>query len=154
MSAQKGGRRIVNVGNYRFTGKRLGKGNFAIVEEAVHSVLNMKVAIKIMDINELKEDYVIRNLYREAKILSKLAHPSIATLFQTMQYGNMYYLVMELVGGGDLCNFIRTQRNGRLEEHCTRLFARQLVSAISHMHNLGIVHRPQQSSRKLATTRN
>lgn len=154
MSAQKGGRRIVNVGNYRFTGKRLGKGNFAIVEEAVHSVLNMKVAIKIMDINELKEDYVIRNLYREAKILSKLAHPSIATLFQTMQYGNMYYLVMELVGGGDLCNFIRTQRNGRLEEHCTRLFARQLVSAISHMHNLGIVHRDLKMENVMLSSNN
>lgn len=49
-----------------------------------------QVAIKIMDINELKEDYVIRNLYREAKILSKLAHPSIATLFQTMQVSYIY----------------------------------------------------------------
>lgn len=39
------GRKLVNVGNYRLTGKRLGKGNFARVEEAVHSVLNTKVII-------------------------------------------------------------------------------------------------------------
>lgn len=40
---QGGGRKPITVGNYRFTGKRLGKGNFAKVEEAVHSALNVKV---------------------------------------------------------------------------------------------------------------
>lgn len=40
---QGGGRKVVNVGNYRFTGKRLGKGNFARVDEALHTVLNVKV---------------------------------------------------------------------------------------------------------------
>lgn len=40
---QGGGRKVVSVGNYRFTGKRLGKGNFARVDEAVHTVLNVKV---------------------------------------------------------------------------------------------------------------
>lgn len=59
----------------------------------------------------------------------------------TLQFGNLYYLVMELVGGGDLCSFIKAQRNGKLDERCTRVYARQLVSAISHMHNVGIVHR-------------
>nr|XP_022908238.1 serine/threonine-protein kinase MARK2-like isoform X2 [Onthophagus taurus] len=141
MTLQAEGRKVVNIGNYRLTGKRLGKGNFARVEEAVHSVLNTKVALKIMDVTLIKEDYVIRNLYREARIMSRLFHPCIAALFQTMQYGNLYYLVMELVGGGDLCTFIKAQRNGKLDERCTRVYARQLVSAISHMHHLGIVHR-------------
>lgn len=42
---QGGGRKVVSVGNYRFTGKRLGKGNFARVDEAVHTVLNVKVGV-------------------------------------------------------------------------------------------------------------
>lgn len=58
-----------------------------------------------------------------------------------MQYGTLYYLVMELVGGGDLCTFIKTQRGGKLDERSTRVYARQLVSAISHMHDMGVVHR-------------
>lgn len=41
--------------------------------------------MKIMDVTQIKEDYVIKNLYREAKILSKLRHPCIVSLFQTMQ---------------------------------------------------------------------
>ena len=36
--------KIVQVGNYKFTGRRLGKGNFAKVDEAVHTFLNMKVS--------------------------------------------------------------------------------------------------------------
>ncbi|CAG9821677.1 unnamed protein product [Phaedon cochleariae] len=45
----------------------------------------LDVAVKVMDINQIKEDYVIKNLCREAKIMSKLNHPCIVALFQTMQ---------------------------------------------------------------------
>lgn len=45
----------------------------------------LQVAVKIMDVTQIREDYVIKNLYREAKILSKLKHPCIVSLFQTMQ---------------------------------------------------------------------
>lgn len=38
-----GKKKLVSIGPYRFTGKILGKGNFARVEEAVHGVLNLKV---------------------------------------------------------------------------------------------------------------
>lgn len=46
---QGGGRKVVSVGNYRFTGRTLGKGNFARVEEAVHSVLNVHVSVKLFN---------------------------------------------------------------------------------------------------------
>ncbi|XP_050308531.1 serine/threonine-protein kinase MARK2-like [Anthonomus grandis grandis] len=130
------------VGNYRFTGRLLGKGNFARVEEAVHTMLSVKVAIKIMDINEIKEEYVIRNLGREAKLMAKLSHPCICALYQTMKRSdNVYYLVSELANGGDLCTFVKEQRGGRLEERPARIYARQFVSALAHMHSVGVVHR-------------
>ncbi|XP_074032493.1 MAP/microtubule affinity-regulating kinase 4 [Leptinotarsa decemlineata] len=95
-----------------------------------------------MDVNQIKEDYVIRNLCREAKIMSKLNHPCIVALFQTMQRSdNVYYLVTELVSGGDLCTFVKSQQEGRLEERPTRMYGRQFASALSHMHGQGIVHR-------------
>ncbi|KAK4884141.1 hypothetical protein RN001_000412 [Aquatica leii] len=100
-----------------------------------------EVAVKIMDITQIKEDYILKNLHREAKIMSQLRHPSIVSLFQTMQNGNIYYLVSELVGGGDLCTFIKSQKYGKLDERNTKVYARQLISATAHMHNIGIVHR-------------
>ncbi|XP_030745729.1 SNF1-related protein kinase catalytic subunit alpha KIN11-like isoform X2 [Sitophilus oryzae] len=142
MTLQENGKKLLIIGNYRFTGRLLGKGNFARVEEAVHNILNVKVAVKIMNVKEIKEDYVIRNLYREAKLMAKLNHPCIAALYQTMQRpDNVYYLVTEMAGGGDLCTFIKAQKNGKLSESSTRNYARQFVSALAHMHHLGVVHR-------------
>jgi serine/threonine protein kinase len=142
MTLQGVKRKVVTVSDFRFTGRLLGKGNFARVEEAVHNVLNVKVAVKIIDIREIKEKYVVKNLHREARIMSTLNHPCIASLFQTMQLAdNVYYLVTELVSGGDLCSFIIGQRYGKLEERPARVYARQFVSALSHMHTFGIVHR-------------
>uniref|UniRef100_A0AAR5P7Q3 Protein kinase domain-containing protein n=1 Tax=Dendroctonus ponderosae TaxID=77166 RepID=A0AAR5P7Q3_DENPD len=135
-------KKLYIIGNYRFSEKLLGKGNFARVEEAMHTILNVKVAVKIMDVNQIKEDYVIRNLCREAKIMAKLNHPCVCALYQTMQRSdNVYYLVTELASGGDLCSFVKEQRGGRLEERPTRIYARQFVSALAHMHQLGVVHR-------------
>lgn len=41
--------------------------------------------MKIMNVQEIKEDYIIRNLHREAKLLAQLSHPCIAALYETMQ---------------------------------------------------------------------
>lgn len=48
---------------------------------------------------------------------------------------------MEYVPGGDLLTLVRGQKGGRLKEGVARRFVRQLVSALHHMHEHGIVHR-------------
>lgn len=53
----------------------------------------------------------------------------------------MYYLVTELATGGDLCTHIKEQPAGKLDENTARLYARQLVAALKHMHSRGVVHR-------------
>ncbi|XP_051176274.1 serine/threonine-protein kinase MARK2-like isoform X2 [Leptopilina boulardi] len=129
-----------NVGNYHLL-RILGKGNFARVAEAFHTVLQSKVAIKIIDTNENRQKYVMKNLTREAKILAMLHHPCIVRLYETIQCGTVYYIVTELATGGDLCTHIKKQPLGRLDEFTAKLYARQLVDALEHMHCRGIVHR-------------
>lgn len=53
----------------------------------------------------------------------------------------MYYLVTELATGGDLCTHIKEQPAGKLDENMARLYTRQLVAALKHMHSKGVVHR-------------
>lgn len=59
--------------------------DFAILPETISHHTLLQVAVKIMDLNQIKEDYVIRNLCREAQIMSRLNHPCIAALYQTIQ---------------------------------------------------------------------
>ncbi|XP_077265297.1 MAP/microtubule affinity-regulating kinase 3-like [Temnothorax americanus] len=131
---------LIRVGKYQMLGP-LGKGNFARVEEAIHTVLGVKVAIKIIDVEQGKKDYVMKNLTREAKVLSMLQHPSIVRLYETIRCGSVYYLVTELATGGDLCTHIKEQPAGKLDENTARLYTRQLVAALKHMHSKGVVHR-------------
>ncbi|XP_043277759.1 MAP/microtubule affinity-regulating kinase 3-like [Venturia canescens] len=100
-----------------------------------------KVAIKIIDTNTVREPYVIKNLTREAKLLAKLQHPSIVYLYETIRCNSSYYLVTELATGGDLYTHIRKQPTGHLDESTAKSYARQLVSALNHIHLKGIVHR-------------
>ncbi|XP_049817251.1 serine/threonine-protein kinase MARK1 isoform X2 [Aethina tumida] len=101
-----------------------------------------KVAAKIIDMNKIKMDYVFHHLYREAVCLSKLNHPCIVALYETLQGpNNLYYLMMELATGVDLGDLIRMQHTGQLEEKRAKTFTRQFASALAHMHNLGVVHR-------------
>ncbi|XP_063366912.1 serine/threonine-protein kinase SIK2-like [Cydia amplana] len=141
MTRNKG--HVYSVGNYLMTGKVLGKGHFARVEEATHRIIGKKVAIKIIDLTCIKEEYARRNLHREPRVMSKLRHPCIAALYETMMHGPRLYVVMEAAGGGDLCAHVLASRGPQrgLPEARAKSLAAQLVSAVRHMHSQGVVHR-------------
>ncbi|XP_045452548.1 hormonally up-regulated neu tumor-associated kinase homolog A-like [Melitaea cinxia] len=141
MTRSKG--QVYSVGNYLMTGKVLGKGHFARVEEATHRIIGKKVAIKIVDLTCIKEEYARRNLHREPRVMSKLRHPCIAALYETMMHGPRLYVVMEAACGGDLCSHVLQARGSArgLPEPKARALAAQLVSAVRHMHSRGVVHR-------------
>ncbi|XP_071807413.1 uncharacterized protein [Asterias amurensis] len=133
--------KLRSVGRYVIEERTLGKGNFAVVELATHSITKTKVAIKVIDRDKIKEEYVRANLYREARILAQLRHPNVVRLYETISSSSLYCLVTEFAAGGDLLSFVRGQRDGRLGEVSARRFVRQLVSALHHMHDRGVVHR-------------
>eukprot|EP00117_Sycon_ciliatum_P035439 scpid65108/ scgid26867/ Hormonally up-regulated neu tumor-associated kinase; Serine/threonine-protein kinase MAK-V len=131
------------IGNYVLTGKTLGKGNFARVEEAQHTACRAKVAIKIINTDRIKEEYVKKNLLREAYIMRRLNHPNIVRLYETMKTRSLYCLVTECAEGGELLMHVKNDHGAekRLPESSARPFVRQLMSALQYMHEMGIVHR-------------
>lgn len=131
---------LSRVGNYQLTGRCLGKGSFAKVYEAVHRSLKTTVAIKTMNVTEMTDHYMKKHFKREAVLLSKLNHPGIVALFETMESRNHFFMVLEF-GDQNLCEFVRGEKRGRLDEITARTIARQLVSAVSHMHSRCVIHR-------------
>ena len=129
------------VGSY-LIGKLLGTGSFAKVREGMHIHTSEKIAIKAVDKNQAKEDsYVFKNLRREARIMQLLSHPNIIRLLEVVETENSYYMVLELVSGGDVMHHIMSNRCSCLEEQTVKKYIKQMVTAIHYMHEAGIIHR-------------
>ncbi|XP_061609228.1 hormonally up-regulated neu tumor-associated kinase [Phyllopteryx taeniolatus] len=127
------------VGSY-LVGKMINKGSFAKVMEGLHLATGEKVAIKVIDKKKARQDsYVQKNMKREPHIHQMLRHPNVVVLLETLETENSYYMVMELCGGGDLMERICDRK--RLPEKEVRRYARQILSAVAHLHQRGVVHR-------------
>lgn len=102
----------------------------------------MQVAIKIIETDKIKEEYVKKNLLREAQLMRRLRHPNIIRLYETMKTNTLYCLVTEVAEGGELLSHVRNDcKEKKLPEASARMFVRQLISALDYLHSAGIVHR-------------
>lgn len=119
------------------TEKTIGCGGFAKVKLATHIATGEKVAIKIMDKNQLKED--LPRVRLELKALKTLSHEHICKLYQIIETPTHFFIVMEYCAGGELFDHI-VEKN-RLTESESRSFFRQILSAVAYLHSLGYAHR-------------
>ena len=126
------------VGNYILT-EQIGLGTFSKVTKAIHILTGEKVAIKILDKSEIKDNIDMERISREIEILKSISHPNISQLYESNSTIHNFYLVMEYLEGGDLCDFIN--KNICLNEHIACHFFRQLISAIEYLSEMGITHR-------------
>ena len=96
----------------------LGKGCFAFVNKSRHSIIKRDVALKVMNKNKIKDEYVSRNYHREAEILSQLRHPNIVRLVEVLECKDFFCIAMELCSNGSLLEVLND--HGRLGEVMTR----------------------------------
>jgi serine/threonine protein kinase len=136
------------IGNY-ILGKTLGEGAFAKVKLGTHTVTGLQVAIKIISKADIKEKYVRQNLYREAEIMRKLSHPHIIKLYEIIETKRAFCLVTELASGGEVLDYIVA--HGSLPEKEVRKYIRQLVQAVDHLHNTGVIHRCVSGNARIQT---
>lgn len=125
------------IGNYKL-GRTLGEGTYGKVKWAVNINTGQEVAIKIMKPQEVKDK---GDIEREINILKLLKHPNIVELYESIhdEPNGKVYLVLELVNGGELFDYIVAR--GRVKEKEARKLFRQIVSAVEYCHGNLIVHR-------------
>ena len=99
----------VQIANYTIT-KTLGKGTFGKVRIATHNATGEKVAVKILEKELIRDPSDIERISREIKILKKVYHPFIITLYEIVETENRLYLFMEYASEGDLFAKICGQR--------------------------------------------
>jgi len=129
--------RVESFGEYKL-GKKLGEGAFAVVRVGTHTTSGYQVACKICAKPLIKDEYVRKHLYREAKILQSLRHPNIIQLLETVESESLYVIVLDLCAKDVLTHLCSV---GISSEHQGRIYGQQLLSAFEYLHSKHIVHR-------------
>jgi hypothetical protein len=126
------------VGNYRIV-ELLGEGGMGTVYKAVDLMLEREVAIKAIRPELTREAEIVERFRAEAKMLARISHPAIATIYSFFLDGGDLFLAMEFVRGVSLSRLL--QRDGPMPwEQAVPLLAGAL-DGIEQAHRAGIVHR-------------
>lgn len=133
----------------KYIGKRLdgryeiheliGVGGMANVYRCNDTVDDREVAIKILKDEYLNNEEFIRRFKNESKAIAMLSHPNIVKVYD-VSFGDMIqYIVMEYIDGITLKEYIDLQ--GVIEWKDALHLTTQILKALQHAHECGIVHR-------------
>jgi serine/threonine-protein kinase len=118
----------------------LGEGGMGVVYQARHRALHHHVAIKVLDPKLARIDTLRSRFNDEARIQAQLLHPNIVRVVDQIDEGGVLGMVMELVEGLTLDDYIRRQR-APLPLREARNICLSVLDAIAVAHRKGIVHR-------------
>ena len=129
---------VIIAERYEILGK-IGTGGMADVYKAKDHKLNRFVAVKVLK-PEFREDTTfIRKFRSEAQAAAVLTHPNIVNVFDVGDDNGVYYIVMELIEGITLKEYI--SKKGKLSVKESTSIAIQVSMGLEAAHSHGIVHR-------------
>ena len=119
--------------------ERIGTGGMAIVYKAKCHRLNRLVAIKILKSDLAQNEEFRRRFNAESQAVAQLSHPNIVSVYDVSRGGDMEYIVMELIDGITLKQYM--EKRGQLNWRESLHFITQIMRGLSHAHSRGIIHR-------------
>lgn len=123
---------------YEILGK-IGTGGMADVYKAKDHKLNRYVAVKVLKAEFREDTTFIRKFKSEAQAAAGLTHPNIVNVFDVGDDEGVYYIVMELIEGITLKEYI--SKKGKLSIKEATSIAIQVSMGLEAAHSHGIVHR-------------
>lgn len=129
---------VVIGGRYQIVG-RVGTGGMADVYKAMDLKLNRYVAVKVLKREFREDELFVKKFQTEAQSAAGLTHPNIVNVYDVGEDRGLYYIVMELVEGITLKEYI--SKKERLSSKEAISIAIQVCSGIAEAHKHGIIHR-------------
>jgi serine/threonine-protein kinase len=117
----------------------LGAGGMGQVYRAHDPRLDREVAIKVLSATLAQEPGYSARFQREAKAAAKLSHPNIVPVFDVGEQGGLMYLVMPLIPGGTLREYLSQRGALPLSEAIS--IVEQVAGALQQAHERGMIHR-------------
>ncbi len=134
--------------------RRIGRGGMGFVWCAEDTVLERKVAVKLLSDLYLHDPAAVRRFAREARAAARLSsHPNVVTIFDVGQTASgdaepadRPYIVMEHLPGGTVGDAIRV---GEVDRDRAVVWISQAAAAIDYAHGSGVIHRDIKPSNML-----
>lgn len=132
---------------------QLGDGNFSKVFKTIYKPTKKEYAMKVIEkstVEKMKRRHpnINNEIFMEKRVLNKLNHPNIVTLFSTFQdYGSLYFQ-MEYLPGGELWHSLQetldeSSKTEQIGTHWSliRFYVAEILNGLEYMHQRGICHR-------------
>lgn len=120
-------------------GSLAGTGRFGQVWLARHKETGYVVALKMLQMDHVKNESDVKNLRREVEIHLAMQHPNILRMYGYFYDSTRIYFILEYAGNGDIWRLLREA--GHFTESLTASYILQICSALEYMHSLNIIHR-------------
>ena len=117
----------------------VGEGGMSTVYRAHDTVLERRVAIKVLHEHFGRDPEYVERFRREARAIARLAHPNVVTVIDRGEWEERQFIVFEHVDGENLKTVI--ERVGPLPLALALDLSCQIARALAFAHQLGIVHR-------------
>jgi eukaryotic-like serine/threonine-protein kinase len=138
MSDDLARRTTERIGRYQLI-ERIGRGAMGCVYRALDERIGREVAVKVL-MADLEDDPEIRTRFlREAEAAARLSHPNIITIFDVGEDGDRFFIVMELLRGATLKEFLKQAGAAALDRKLDLMI--QLCAGLGAAHKASICHR-------------
>ncbi len=117
--------------------KSIGKGAMSTVYLAVQESLDRRVALKVLASSLVADASFCKRFIKESKIIARLGHTHIVTVYDTGSHQDHYYMAMEYLDAGSLKERIKA---GMTPEQAVK-FLCQIAQALGHAHRQNCIHR-------------
>ena len=136
-------------GRYRLD-RLIASGGMAQVWEATDRTLVRKVAVKLLHPHLAADDSFVERFRREAVAAARLSHAAIVSIYDTCSDGDVEAIVMELVHGSTLRDYLN--EHGALEPGQAVAILAEVADALDTAHRSGVVHRDIKPANILLST--
>lgn len=119
--------------------EKIGTGGMASVYRAKDTLLNRYVAVKVLRDALEGEKNIVKNFIKEAQSSASLTHNNIVSVFDVGEDDGINYMVMELVDGRTLKDYIKEKGSLPWQEACD--YCIQIGQGLSEAHAKNIIHR-------------
>ena len=128
----------------------LGRGGMGFVFKARQPQLDRLVALKLLPDKLARDPHFAERFTREARVLARLNHPGIVSIYDFGQTGGFYFLIMEYVDG---VNLRQAMQAGRFSPSAALGIVPKICEALQYAHDQGVLHRDIKPANLLLDTK-